>query len=389
MNVTGYARIVRAMAYRRDLLDFASRTARLAHSEQTNIQEIHARVEDEFRQVGIGQMRQPRTARHLAAELVDEIGQGPRPRFPSGFALIDQMCDGAYGPGQMVVMCAYTNQGKSHWAGQAARASADQAPTLYVTLESTPGDVRDMMFAAQCGVPETAIGDRRLSDGQQAAVYREVQAWEKLPLEIESIDKVEAIQDRITEMSARYDFRPGMLFIDDIDSLAEYCRGSSSYERLKVVSVRLLALATQTGWGVVGLKQLLTPAPDMTRGLTNSDQLYNMLKPAINMVEGGRSIVQKGGTVIGMLGGDWIKDKLYGQFQHNDLPPGIVKFYGLKFRKRRGGAVLEGPMRWNPEIPRFEDVITRKVSMEAGGYVEGRHDPIERQTWRDPMEAAK
>lgn len=370
-NIQGHARMIRAAAYRRDLKSFASHAARLAHSEETNIQDIHREVEDQFRRVGVGQMTQPRTARHLAADLVNEIGAGPRPRFSSGMSLLDRMCDGAYGPGQMVIFCAYTNQGKSHLAAQAARAAADIAPTLYISLESTPADVRDMMFAARCNVPETTISDRVLTEDQQMAVYQEVANWEHLPLEIDTIEYIDMIRARMTEMSARYDFRPGMLFVDDVDSLAEFCKGPNSYERLKVASVQLLTLATQTGWGVVGLKQLLSPSPDMTRGVTNSDTLYNMLKPQINMVEGGRSIVQKGGTIIGMLGADWIQTKLYSQFQHNELPAGIVKFYGLKFRKRRMNAVVEGPMRWNAAIPRFEDVIETRVDLDDDAVILG------------------
>ena len=85
-----------------------------------------------------------------------------------------------------------------------------------------------------------------------------------------------------TPTLTRYDFQPGLLIIDDLDTLANSVRGPKGYDRLARLVPQLLPLALRTSWCVVGLKQLRVP--DASGATTNAD-LFKKLQPNIRSFE--------------------------------------------------------------------------------------------------------
>lgn len=358
-NAETYANLIKRLAWRRRAIQFAGSIARLAHSEETSITEIHRQIIDGANNLSSGTVKGARTSRQMADEfteaVMDAIQNGTkRQSWNSGFDLLNKLLAGTYRPGSFTVFCAYTNQGKTQIACEMAIAAARQGPTLYVTLESSPDTIFYRLIAKLSGVPASQIADFDLADGADSgAAMNAAGELGFLPLEVQTLENIEDIEAYIADMSIRYDFAPGMVFIDDIDSLADLQHGENGYSKLREISTRLLRLGLRTGWGVVGLKQLLMPTE--AKGVTNSQKLLDLLTPTIMSIEGGRTLSQKGGNIISMLSHEWIVNKVYTKFQHEALRPGYVYFRKLKARDARSNGVMEVPLRFNADVPRFEN----------------------------------
>jgi len=375
LNVEGYGRIVRRMAWRREVIDYAQRVARLAHSEDTELGQIYSQMTAGLAGLGGGAVRPPRTKDDLDRQLFErlsaavESGEG-RAVLSTGFMMLDRLTGNRYGPGTLTAFGAYTNQGKTQVLVQMSAACARQGtPVLYVTLESSPEDINRRMVAADTMIPETVLYEERVTDEQLKTVLDKAGQWPGWMMVIEQLRAIDEVRDAARSMSLMSDGRPGMIFIDDFDSMAEYQSGGGDYERHKRLATGLLGLPLDTGWGVVCAKQLLIPTD--VAGVTNCDALYNRLSPTIGSFEGGRTIVQKGGIVLTMLGEDWIRGKVYGEFAHGSLPPGFIQFKRLKTRHGRSDGVAEAYLKWNATIPCFEDVEvkTADIILDTGRKV--------------------
>jgi len=377
LHAAGYAQLVAERAWRRRVLAYCGSVARLAHEADRSIPEIHQQIVGLLRRLGGGLLRGPRTMRDLAGEFLDEaadVARGGQPLtgWTTGFRMLDRLLASAYRPGAMTVIGGYTNQGKTQVAAQMALAAGAQGPTLYVTLESEPRAIFSRLVAALSGVPLTRVIQRDLRSGRDYdRALEAASTLSGLSIEVETLESLGEIERYLGDMSIRYGFAPGMVFVDDVDSLAESVRGGSDYERLKRAATGLLRLTHRTGWGVVALKQLLMPKE--ARGVTSSARLKELLTPTIMSFEGGGSITQKGGNIVTMLSAEWIRTKVYAQFQHADLREGFTYFRKLKARDARSDSVVEAPLRFNADIPRYEDVAP-DIAARAGGRRSGQTD---------------
>lgn len=366
--VDEYANMVRQMAWRRQALLYLQEMARLVRSGETPIREIHHRMIEGMNKLGGSALRGSRTMRDLMSELLDDIDASLRNEHPArgwttGFEMLDRLFDGVYGPGQFTVLGGYTNQGKTQIAVQMALAAARQGPVLYVTLESDPEMIVQRQVAAVSGIPLTRIIRRDLTSDDHTRVIQTAGALAELPIETTTVETLRDIEAYVADMAVRYDFREGMIFIDDVDSLAEGMRGANDYERQKRAAVGLLRLTLRTGWGVVALKQLLLPTE--AKGVTNSERLLSILTPGIMSFEGGRTIAQKGGNIITMLSPEWIRAKVYEHFLLPGLlPDRCATFRKLKARDARSNGPIEVSIPFNPDIPRFENAVRTHVDLD-------------------------
>lgn len=378
LNVEAYARIVKAMSFRRSLISFASQVTRLAHSDETNVLHVYRSVEESFHKLAPGTLAAARSAKQLGSELYDRLAKSTGKIEPEscGLLMLDEILGLAYGNGQFTVIGGYMNSGKSHLAAQMAAHASKTKPVLYVTLEADAEQIFTGMVAAESGVPQTLIETEDLNEAQRAKVITAIGELSERMLEIEPLWSLEAIRARVMEMMVKYDFQPVMLFIDDFDSLAKKSRGGSVYEQHGSLAIDLLEMVHLCTGGVVATKQLLVPTD--LRSTTNFDAIYDRLRPTILSTEGGRTIAQKASTVITFLSGDWVRQKINRGFTHKDLPAESVQFYGLRYRGRKASGVLSAYLHWDADTPRFEDyAIAPVISELPPANNNGHHDDEE------------
>jgi replicative DNA helicase len=358
LNVAGYGKIVRRMAYRRQIIAFCEDGARLAHSEETEIRVIYETMYNDLTSLSSTGITRPRTMKVLMEEYTEQLAKHMADDtvitpFDTGLGdHFNQLFGNSYAPGMFIVIGAYTNAGKTWLLIQLAmNAAATGVPVLFVTLESSGIVIRNRMVAVQSGLPYTQVSDMSLRGDHAVRAFKVADELATLPMEIQVLESLDQIEGYLADMAIRYDFRPGIVFIDDLDTLAATQFGSQGYESYTKLFPRILPSALRTNWCFVGAKQLLVPRD--TKGIVDNQTLYNKLNPNMASFEGGSTVTQKASMACVFWDQRWIREKVYKDFSHDSLPPGKVMFKRLRARDD-GGGVTGCYMNWNETVPRFE-----------------------------------
>jgi len=370
LNVEGYAKPVKDAAYRRRLLEFCSQSARLAHSEETDIREIHDAISDELSALGGGLLTNPVTARELSNNYLDKLllaksGVEVMNWYSTGFRGLDRMLGHTFGPASFTALGGYTSGGKSWIACQIALALAAQGvPVLFVSLESAPERIHQRMTALTAGVNYTKVQTLRdVTDDEYSQLIAAQDELAKLPLEIDVLESLGEIEARANALSVRYGYLRPAVIIDDLDSLAGNVSEEGEYQRLLKLIPKVLTMALKNSYCVFATKQLKIPRnidASMSDGV-----LHEKLNPHISSYQGGATIIQKAGTGLVMWGSDWIRQKVKPEFDSLKMTRGVVYIRRLRSRDDSSEMVDEIPLTWNPAIPCFENIELETYDTDA------------------------
>jgi replicative DNA helicase len=359
-----YGQIVMEMAYRRRMIAYAQKVADTAHSGETNIQKLFQVANEGLNDLASTQVNRPRTNNALMSQYHDKLTDAVRNNtilepYDTGFRLLNKLWGRAYSPGAFIGIIKYMNAGGSYFVLQLGmNAARSGIPVLFVSLESTPEDMAERQIAVASGLPNDDVSNLSLRESRYEQAIQVAGDLANLPLEIEVIESLEEIENRIADMSIRYDMKEVIVIIDDLDTLAGLMYGGSEYASYIKLFPRILPLALKTGACIIGTKQARVPKFDTT---PDNQTLYDKLNPTIASAEGGKTLVQKASMVTAMWGSDWIREKFKNDFSDEnlrvgcELMPGRIYFKRLRTRNTRGGIEI-APLVWNPDIPRFEDV---------------------------------
>ena len=275
--------------------------------------------------------------------------------YPTGSWYLDKMLGIAYRGGTLTGIAGFFNSYKSFLIMQMAIAAARSGlPVVFNTLETNPSGAAERMIAIMSGVPLTAIQTLSVrngeSDNQASRVLEAAGEFSELPIEVVQIGDVNALEPYLTESALRH-WKPGVCFIDDMDTLAKMSYPGKVYDQLQQTVPLLLPLAAMTGWAVVATKQLLPPK----WGGGSNQEAYDRFTPNASSVEGGSTFIQKVGNLVVMDSGDWIREKMKPDFEHKDLPPNKIRFRLLRARDRSGEEATTCYLDIDRTIPRYSD----------------------------------
>jgi len=381
LNAGGYAKLVSRMAYRRNLIYACQDIARLAHSDETDISEIHDRATERFNRVGGRAILTYHSARALFGGFVDVMiqrardAQNGRPHvgLSTDIPEWDVIFDGDFGPGAYSIVFGPTGIGKSFALVQMALAAAKQGmPVVYITLENLDDSIRDRMVAVESGVPltviRTAMWNGKPIPSDMLTRTLEISAsMDHLPLEVVShLNTSQEIGDHLKAATIRHG-RPGICFVDTLNELADAAKKDSRYENLTKASALMLQIMRRTGWGIVSAAQMGLKLDAGMSWDTAKDAAF----PTKHSLEGARTIVQHVANLIGVYSSDYIAKEIHDDNYFDDeCPRGQVLFVKVKGRDTRPD--LDGLVRWHPGIPRFESKSTPPAGAmvaRAGGLV--------------------
>lgn len=371
-----HATEIKHHAYRRSLLNYASVVAQSAHDGSRRIADIHRDLNQSLNQLVGAALTRPTTLYDLNSRYIDQLQEAARTNttrtgYSTGFPMLDRLLGHAYGPASFTGIGGYMNSAKTFLLIQMALAAVRQdIPTLFVTLESAPEVINERLISIESGVPLDDVMALSARGESMQAIFEAQGRLDGLPLEIDVLETLPAIEARINDLSVRYNFAPVAVFIDDLDTLSNSERGSGDYDRLKRLIPKLLPLALRTKACIVGSKHLRVPG-DINAGTTN-DTLYERLKPTIRSFEGGNTLMQKASNGLALWSANWIQDKIKGSFEHADLEPGYIYFRKLRARDTRSSGVGGVALRWNADIPRFENIDSQDSN--GSGLYGGRYD---------------
>lgn len=184
-NAEWYAGVVRDMAERRNILNTASRLAKVAYDEGLSREELSKRITDSM--VELSDIHSPTSktldSSSMSSEflsLIDDIVDGvAAPRVPTGMGKLDELLYGGWAKQTLYTVFGRPSTGKSlvamWWGLHAARVGR---PTLIFSLEMTKTELMERWVSALIGIPIKAVPQRLrnssalMSPGIKAVVDR-------------------------------------------------------------------------------------------------------------------------------------------------------------------------------------------------------------------------
>lgn len=266
-DAPAYARIVHDMAVRRGLIAAASRIARLAHSDETAIDEVVTRAEEEI--VGVGERRasaveQVQSVANVAADLMVEAQMrrdDPRDMvgMRTGLRPVDDMLLGIE-PGLAYWIAGRPGMGKSSLLAQMAWGLAEHGcPVLFFSLEMKAEALVRRMICQMA-----RVDNKLLRLGKLPPI--EYRKWQAAAARIQNADKyplfIEARSGRtVADMKAiarRYANKHGIkaVVIDTINRIADVGKAGDQYHGMTAVSHAVADWAHDSAYAVLVAAQL-------------------------------------------------------------------------------------------------------------------------------------
>lgn len=319
LNIEGYGRIVERMALRRRLIEAAQQVARVAHSDETEIDEV---VDKAQRAIFSVTERKVRGRRVRFGDVPDTQLDQSKTLF-TGIPELDDITDGKIGFGRSLAIVGASGHYKTTLACQVVSNLAIMGhPVLYVSQEMNEHDIRDRMVSYQAWLTGKSVQHTR-------------QSMRDIPLEFLSGQQwLGDIAAHVRAMSMTYD-RPGVLVIDTVQKLRDSNKGGSQeMSSMASASAAIDGLKLASGWLVISLLQ---------QYLETNDADPKHLRPSRNNVKGTKAFYEDADAMIGTYWADGWRNEFPGVFEDILCPRGNVM---IKCIKNRYGKVGLSKLLW-------------------------------------------
>ena len=264
-NGAYYAGIVRAKAYRREVIESAHRILEYAYSEEGDEAEVRDLVEQQLTEIitGIpGLQAAPPTVGDLylgyVAEL-EEIQTGRKRGLTYGFADLDALTSGMH-PGNVTVAAARSGMGKSTFALNAAVAAAKTgARVMFASLEMSSTELMQKVVAAEgrLALHHLTHQGRLTAEGWETVRRLGPQLFASLPLRVYRPDGASLGDIASAARACARDDGLDLLVVDYLQLVeVEQTRGITREQAVASVSRGLKHLSVQLGCHVIALSQL-------------------------------------------------------------------------------------------------------------------------------------
>lgn len=268
----------------------------------------------------------------------------------SGFDRLDGLTQG-FQPGQLILLAARPGIGKTSLAlNWSLNAASSCGWVAYFSLEMTRGELARRLACNLGSVPQRAVKERRLTQGQMEAFLRAMAALDRMPLLINDSASVTAaeIRAQVLREATRRGAPPALVVVDHLSLVAspEASRSKNETQRLAEISWALKVLAKDVQTPVVALSQ-------MSREIEKDKR-----KPRLSDLRDSGALEQDADIVA---------------FIHRDPKPQMGgepdRGATLIVAKHRDGELDEIPMEFQGGFCRYEEAAPRSTGEADRGWL--------------------
>lgn len=308
LNVEGYGRIVERMGVRRRLIDAAQQVARIAHSDEADIDDVCKTSVNVVIAATAGTSRQrwhPFRTVCMSSEAIPVF----RPLL-TDTEEIDQVMDLQMGYGRRTSLLGASGTYKTTTLCQIAVEWALQGVVIrFVSMENQPDVVSDKM------VRYLAYRDRMTISEARAKLDR---------CDIDFIGERVYVRDIENSLRAVTSQTLGMLFIDTIQKLMDAdSRDGRTASSMASASAAVEGFKLRTGWGVMQAVQ---------QYIESNTQEPAKLRPSRNNVKDAKAIFEDDDNMMGIYCADVWRHEFGDNWVDNQCGPGEVLIRCLKAR---------------------------------------------------------
>jgi len=352
LNADGYAAIVERHAVRRRLLEAASEVARLAHSEETDIEEVTARAEQAVFGATARVVGERAVDNHtLMGDHFDRTADLMRRRkddpdavagVPTGLIDLDRLLGGLK-RGSVTIVAGRPGMGKSVLAENIWRhAAAQGVPGLFLSMEMGPDELASRQIAAHAGLDLERVLDARLSEVEYRRYTQAVGELAALPLasDFEASLNVRLVRAKIQR--AVHEYGVGLVVLDYVQLMREPTfKSDNRVNELSYISRELKVIARDLDVAMVEVAQLSRAVEQ------RSDK-----RPLLSDLRESGSLEQDADVAMFLY-----RDSYYDE----DTPDGNVT--EILVRKNRHGPTGMVKVMFQGEHARFVNAVRREVEL--------------------------
>jgi replicative DNA helicase len=335
-NWRPFARLIRAAAIRRKLIDVATDLAECGWDPKSDVESGIADGDKSLRGIlegRAGTVAKP--SQQIATDLVSRMTT-PRARgLPTGFFHLDKMLGGGLRPGQLVILAARPSVGKSAFAGNVAgNVARGGTAVLFVTLEMTDEELMLRLVSREARLTADEIMSGTLEEYNLDAAMRGVEVVANWPLWID--ERAGRTMTQIAALARLHCSRDGvgLIVVDYLQLIQPDDRKANRQEQVASISRDLKLLARSLEVPVIALAQL-------NRGIESRDDKTPRMS---DLRESGA--IEQDADIIAFLD----RPKLYDP----DAMPDAANIY---VAKNRNGSIGKVELLWNARTMTFGDNI--------------------------------
>lgn len=342
-NVDSHARLIKAAADKRNILDVANRLASMAYDKE--LEEVRTFAKSAVTEILTNtderkKLLTPDDQIELLYELIKQRReQGGPISLSTGYKRLDGYIDG-FKPGDLIVLAARTSVGKSSFAENLAENVAEQGkPVLYVSVEMEPIQMV-YRFAKRWGLSPSVLEHGADDERSRDSLDQLVRQRRKLPLYIENAPAASTVEIRayLNQLQAEVG-EVSLVVVDYLQLMTDTFGGRLSENlRLGLITKTLKQMAREYGLTIVLIVQLNR----------DSDKRGVLPEPRLSDIrESGR--IEEDADVVLMLWREREPD-----FMGNDTH--------LKVEKNRQGAMGTVPIVFNKPTFSFTEPTNAQLA---------------------------
>lgn len=262
LNVAGYGRIVERMAVRRRLLEAAGQIARVAHSEETDIDEVINRAERAMFDVTERRLtRELKPIKEVISDYFDHVSLLARQQedvmgVPTGFVDLDRLLGGLQ-KSDLLIVAARPGMGKSSWLNSVVmNAARNRQRVALFSLEMSNEQLVQRFVSAETRIPSHKLREGKLDERDWTQFLAATQRVGELPIFLDDTPALSTQELRTKARRLYMEFGLDLVMIDYLQLMTTPYRSENRVQEISYISRSLKQLARELNVPVVAAAQL-------------------------------------------------------------------------------------------------------------------------------------
>ena len=350
LNAAGYARIVERMAVRRRLLDTAGRLARLAHADETDLDEIIGQAERALFDVTRSRTdTRARTSHEMMSAHFDRTTHLMRnpdqlPGIPTGLADLDALLGGVK-RGKLTLIGGRPGMGKTALLENILRHAAKRGhAALFVSIEMVEEELASRQIAAEGSVNLKRIEDAKLTETDYNNYIAAIDRLAALDVKCEFPSRLTPTALATMVQRAVYDLNVEIVAVDYLQLMTApgFSGGDNRVAEMTYISREAKLIAKEYDVALVAAAQLSRKVEERANK-----------RPLLSDLRESGSLEQDADVVLFPY-----RDSYY----NDDAQENVVEMNVAKHRNGPTGMVR---VMWQPEYVRFVNAAPNHIDLSG------------------------
>lgn len=262
LNAEGYGRIVERMSLRRRLIMAAQSVARVAHSEETDIDEVIGKAEAAIFEVTERRLtRDLVPVKEVVSEYFDHVSVLARQQenvmgVPTGFIDLDRLLGGLQ-KSDLLIIAARPGMGKSSWLNSVVlNAARNRQRVALFSLEMSNEQLVQRFISQETNIPSHRLREGRLDDRDWAQFVAATQQMSDLPIFLDDTPALSTQELRTKARRIYLEYGLDLIMIDYLQLMTTPYRIDNRVQEISLISRSLKQLARELNVPVVAAAQL-------------------------------------------------------------------------------------------------------------------------------------